>query len=565
MRGEDGRGHKEQVQLFRQTDMGDYAQCELHARCPKCQQLFSGPRILPCLHTVCAPCLHKLEPLSTLGSREDWVTQQSFLCPVCDTEVLLPAGGVGELIPDLLAEGEVLLEQLRIGGHQMACDLCGDGRAEKRCQDCSVNVCEFCCQAHRRQKRTAGHKLLPLRDLPPGSSLAPTPCCSDHPSEVLRLYCKSCALPSCRDCALIQHQGHVLQPISEAIGKHREQMDKALRETDPQLGELEVTLGKVSKAKESLRQRADILREEVEAFTEGYVQAVQEHKTRLLKDIDEEVRQRTQALSLQGARLQQKLSDLRTATSFTQSLLGGGPDLHLLRVQGLVLSRLRELRRGETRTANLEEVKEITFRPQEAAGLFQGYQMYGAVKRVGADPQRSEILREGLSPVLQGQSCRFTLICKDASGELLGHGGDQPDISVIHKQSDRSIKPSVLDNHDGTYHVSYTPTNPGELSVGVRVRGRHIQGSPFTVTVQGRSRQHPGIFHCCTFCSSEGQKDARCGCGGTMPGGYKGCGHGHKGHPGRSHWSCCGCTVEKSECRGVKDTPPRSLLRTVAL
>ncbi|PIO12163.1 hypothetical protein AB205_0132530, partial [Aquarana catesbeiana] len=48
-------------------------------------------------------------------------------------------------------------------------------------------------------------------------------------------------------------------------------------------------------------------------------------------------------------------------------------------------------------------------------------------------------------------------------------------------------------------------------------------GSPFNVTVKGTPRSHPGIYHCCTFCSSGGQKDARCGCGGTMPG------RGHRG------------------------------------
>lgn len=30
--------------------------------------------------------------------------------------------------------------------------------------------------------------------------------------------------------------------------------------------------------------------------------------------------------------------------------------------------------------------------------------------------------------------------------------------------------------------------------------------------------QHSGVFHCCTFCSSGGKKEASCACGGTMPG-----------------------------------------------
>lgn len=30
--------------------------------------------------------------------------------------------------------------------------------------------------------------------------------------------------------------------------------------------------------------------------------------------------------------------------------------------------------------------------------------------------------------------------------------------------------------------------------------------------------KHSGIFHCCTFCSSGGKKEATCACPGTMPG-----------------------------------------------
>ena len=29
---------------------------------------------------------------------------------------------------------------------------------------------------------------------------------------------------------------------------------------------------------------------------------------------------------------------------------------------------------------------------------------------------------------------------------------------------------------------------------------------------------HTGIYHCCTFCSSGGKREATCGCGGNMPG-----------------------------------------------
>ncbi|KAF7997122.1 hypothetical protein HCN44_005399 [Aphidius gifuensis] len=73
------------------------------------------------------------------------------------------------------------------------------------------------------------------------------------------------------------------------------------------------------------------------------------------------------------------------------------------------------------------------------------------------------------------------------------------------------------------------------------------------INIQSKSKikenhQHSGVFHCCTFCSSGGRKEATCACGGTMPGGYKGCGHGHQGHPQKRHWSCCSSTTYHSIC-----------------
>lgn len=137
------------------------------SRCPLCTEPFSAPRILPCLHTFCTACLGRLEPFSDLAlCREDSDSgsdgsgphgQQrnyqpprlSILCPLCDTEVNLPPGGVEDLPTNHLALNEVLLEALQGAGLDLACDLCADGEAVKRCQTCRVCLCHFCCQAHK--------------------------------------------------------------------------------------------------------------------------------------------------------------------------------------------------------------------------------------------------------------------------------------------------------------------------------------------------------------------------------------------------------------------------------
>lgn len=174
----------------------------------------------------------------------------------------------------------------------------------------------------------------------------------------------------------------------------------------------------------------------------------------------------------------------------------------------------------------------------------------------------------GLRSARQNELTGFTLLCSDTTGERMGRGGEAVVVTITHKdKKDCAVKPTVCDNGDGTYHISYSPEEPGLYAVCVYVKGQHVQGSPFVVMVKSQFRKHQGMFHCCTFCSSGGQKAARCACGGTMPGGYQGCGHGHKGHPGCPHWSCCGQVKMSSECLSglPSDRSQRSLLRTVEL
>ncbi|RWS00930.1 filamin repeat containing protein 2-like protein, partial [Dinothrombium tinctorium] len=43
------------------------------------------------------------------------------------------------------------------------------------------------------------------------------------------------------------------------------------------------------------------------------------------------------------------------------------------------------------------------------------------------------------------------------------------------------------DNQDGTYTLTYKPTDPGVYKLNVEVQERHVPGSPFNVSVRGGS------------------------------------------------------------------------------
>ncbi|XP_076358935.1 uncharacterized protein LOC143251550 [Tachypleus tridentatus] len=75
----------------------------------------------------------------------------------------------------------------------------------------------------------------------------------------------------------------------------------------------------------------------------------------------------------------------------------------------------------------------------------------------------------------------------------------------------------VLAQKDGSYIMTFTMTQTGHFWLHVRVNGQYIKGSPFPLIVYPPGKRHSGLYHCCSFCSSGGSRDARCACNGKMP------------------------------------------------
>ncbi|KAJ8013104.1 hypothetical protein DPEC_G00049820 [Dallia pectoralis] len=578
---------------------GDTREVVLNPRavCGVCKRLYREPKILPCLHTFCADCVRQLEPFSLLSSRvtngktvpldrEPRASAVTVLCPECDCEADIPLSGVDGLTTDHLALDEVFLQTL-MTDNNVLCDLCSDGDAEKRCEVCCVNLCEFCCQAHRRQKRTSSHTVQCLETLKSQGHLSRPVLCSLHPGQELRLFCEPCELPVCLECAATFHRGHRCHPTRDVIDRHgdriREMVTVGLR---PRLDRLEESLRKVDQSQDALQARVDAVADEVRSFARGYASAVESHCLSLLRRLEELRLQRRNQLHLQRAQLQQALTDARGGVEFAERLLTCGSDAEILSAKGVTLRRLAGLVESgydpSPATFAPDNGSSICFLPQEGAGEVTGYPVVGVIHCKTLEVSRCTIEGEGLQHGQEGHRGEFTLVCRDSVGEPMCQGGEAVLVSIIHKEKkDCRVEAVVVDNSDGSYAVSFTPVEAGSYSVWVCVKAQHIKGSPFALNVKRKVQRHRGIFHCCSFCSSRGSKEARCGCTGTMPGGFQGCGHGHKGHPGKLHWSCCGSMVEDSEClsqsvitavggtlttaRGTGLSSPRGHLRTVEI
>ena len=77
----------------------------------------------------------------------------------------------------------------------------------------------------------------------------------------------------------------------------------------------------------------------------------------------------------------------------------------------------------------------------------------------------------------------FTIVTKNAQGDRYSKGGSKVIAQVQSSSTGDVIPVAVKDNQDGTYYASVVPKQAGEVKLSVIINGRHIQGSPYSVSV----------------------------------------------------------------------------------
>lgn len=515
-------------------------------RCSACSNRFRDPKLLPCLHTFCCGCLdEKVEPANGEASLV-------VKCPSCDAETSLPRGGVSGLPTNLFISN--LIEVVAFQNNQrISCNLCMEGSpAAARCSDCLAFLCEFCEQAHKRQRKTACHRILSVDEAKQDACDAPKrfrspSVCSTHPGEALGLFCDSCDRLICRDCTLIDHRQHRYSSIADASSRHVAVLARLIGQARSQVVTIREGLRQIEEMSQSLKDRASSVAVEICDVVDAVVTTLQEQKRSLLEDLNKIQQEKLSVLNCQKDLLQKAVDDAETSCRFAAETLREGGEIEVLSMKGPLSNRLQELANSSL-PCEPQADDYICFFPSDLVAVFECDEGLGVVEGSGTDPTKCGV--DSDSPVIQAKQRKTnvtTVVARDHYGSQRPKGGDQVD-AILQSRSGCPIQCTVADCEDGTYTVSYVPEEAGEYRLIVTINNHPLQGSPFFVHVLAKRKRHSGSWHCCTFCSTGGRKDVKCGCHAVMPGGYIGCGHGHPPHPGRKHWSCCGSVIYRSDC-----------------
>ena len=185
--------------------------------CPLCYERYREPRSLPCLHTICTPCL-ETHVAKTLNNGK-------YGCPICRREIALPVDGVKGFPVAFLHVG--LAESLEkvsplpdpAGMLCQPCKLQGNEvKAVGTCPTCMVALCAQCKQSHDHLiSDLSSHDESPDENLHRSET---TITCEEHLQE-LDHCCETCVVEICSDCLSEKHHDHECMELEKAARKHK--------------------------------------------------------------------------------------------------------------------------------------------------------------------------------------------------------------------------------------------------------------------------------------------------------------------------------------------------------
>ncbi|CAL7947322.1 unnamed protein product [Xylocopa violacea] len=188
--------------------------------CPRCGKKMQEPRLLPCLHPICSPCVSELMSKPSYDSSNDVKTPRTQsenrknnyceICPLCEFQ--LPNANSPVPPPHYPLQHRLVMNAIRYKfANKILCDICTDEVvAVVQCSTCLRNFCLDCGMEHQRQitmeLKPSRHLVRPLWE---ATKVRRTALCLKHPTHALRFYCVACQQVTCKECMWSsQHRGH---------------------------------------------------------------------------------------------------------------------------------------------------------------------------------------------------------------------------------------------------------------------------------------------------------------------------------------------------------------------
>ena len=316
-------------------------------KCAICLEVYKDPHLLPCLHSFCKTCLIKL---STSSHRK-------IKCPTCRKEHSLSHSGVDGLLPNTYLANKVEEAGGSAVGPSRNCGQCNSLDVVIFCSQCNDFLCRQCHEAHKRMAAFSEHRgsLLPLSRAKKKRNVREYKC-SQHPKELLQVYCVNCEVVICRDCALYSHQNHQFKPAENVAGEIKERLSSSCASLKEKSKIFQSHTETIAKVEQHITTYPDQLKTSIASTFDDLIRALHQRKQTLLNEVDTKYNSFSKVLWAEKNTVEMTLCSLQAGIKFADQLK---EDSNNLEVAVLGAQAIKSMKKLHSVSWDSKPVKEL--------------------------------------------------------------------------------------------------------------------------------------------------------------------------------------------------------------
>ena len=454
---------------------------ESEITCPICQEHYTEPKVLPCLHYYCKKCILKLALRTQSG--------KSFHCPECRCEATLPEGGVDNLKTAFFANRlkcKVITLQRAHGKVEVKCELCtASSNAEAFCRQCVRFICKRCVQLHSEIQTFLSHEVASLEDLKHGRAKPiaveepPISKCEVH-EEPFKIYCFDCSCLICQLCTIKDHKDHKIEFTKKATLDAKAKLLEDLQSLTDLKDEFVKAEEKISLATNAIEAQKQISINNLHTSFKELYNILERREHELVEDATTIAQQKLQKLSQQEKTLSLASAELQSVVDYTERCVSLSTDNELVSMDTEIRKTIQQKIQEHSKSGrSLDPVEEADMAVEvTCAKALQQLCLTQANITPAVDPAKCTV--DLTTPAEVGKPYVGTLTTRLSNGKP---NNRKCKVTCHIKSLYNGVTTDCVIDEDGPgrYSIQYTPTVRGQHKLTVLVNGHHAAGSPFPV------------------------------------------------------------------------------------
>jgi len=285
----------------------------------------------------------------------------------------------------------------------------------------------------------------------------------------------------------MDHPGHALEHIEDEAERQKIEM-KSMIET--QRRNLQAKMNAVSKLDENyakIIQRCEDVKRNVQRTVDNLIANIEAKKQSIFAAVEDQTKKSLESLTMQKTEIEHQIEVIKSSLDKADNVLIRSTNPEVLQVKKSLETILKEVDQTTKPTERdtkglpilvfVENQKLLKTVNTEEIGTLEILQQTEASQSVAEG--------KGIQEGTVGAEAQFVLITKNSVGRQCYSKHDRVKVEISDEQGrECATGVRINDNKDGSYKIGYSPKERGRYKVTVKVNGKHVLKSPFSIEVK---------------------------------------------------------------------------------